>query len=349
MSRVALALLASLLSLLLVVTSADALAQSASASAADASSTAPTAIGKAGDAGKALSGFSNLMTELRGKLIPSATQLSKTLSSDANKFAYALAVITIIRACLAFSGSHHPISAWTTLLEEFMMLGIFIALYLGYTDAVTGLWNWFQQVGTQVNGGTPVYATPQSMFNLGSKLWDAWARALGDASGLSKIAAFISALPLGVAFLLLYVATIIYIFYVNLGDLQVAIGIVVGQIAVALGFASFTRKYFFSWLHYMITGCMYIVVAGIISNLVLGVIQPKADGVNGIGTDTLYAACYAMCMALYLCFVAMQIPSIAGSIFGTGGGVDGGGGLSVIGKSGGLAGKALKKFMGNKS
>lgn len=345
MSRFALALLASLISLLLIVTSADALAQSAPASAADASATAPSALGQSGDAGRALSGFSNLMTEIRGKLIPSATQLSKTLSSDANKFAYALAVITIIRACLAFSGSHHPISAWTTLLEEFMMLGIFIALYLGYSDAVTGLWNWFQGLGTQVNGGTPVYATPQSMFNLGSKLWDAWVRAVGAASGLSKIAAFISALPLGVAFLLLYVATIIYVFYVNLGDLQVAIGIVVGQIAVALGFASFTRKYFFSWLHYMITGCMYIVVAGIISNLVIGVIQPKADSVNNIGTDTLYAACYAMCMALYLCFVAMQIPSIAGSIFGTGGGVDGGGGLSVIAKGGGAAVKALKKFL----
>ncbi|MCY0852651.1 type IV secretion system protein [Cupriavidus sp. D39] len=72
-----------------------------------------------------------------------------------------------------------------------------------------------------------------------------------------------------------------------LGELQVAVGVVVGPIAVALAFSSFTRRYFTAWLDYMFSGSLYIVVAAIISRLVTAAhwTRPSVASVTA-GTDT---------------------------------------------------------------
>lgn len=290
----------------------------------------PTQAGKEGDAGKGLATALASIATMQSGIVSAGIDLSQSTRSEANKIAFALGVITIVFAGLRFAGTPSPVAAWTDFLETMTILGLFSTIYISYSSFGPGIVKWFQLIASQINGGN-VYDTPTTLATTGGKFWDAWGRAITDADGISEtIKAVFSAIPLLGAFVAVLFAAIIYTFFLNIGDLQVAIGLVLGPVAIALGFFDLTRRYFTAWLDFMVTGSMYVVVAAIIGKLVSTTLDSALAKVNGIGTDTWMAAIYVLCISVYLCFVALQIPSIAGSIFGTGGGMSGGGGGTAM-------------------
>ena len=62
------------------------------------------------------------------------------------------------------------------------------------------------------------------------------------------------------ALLAMCIASIVFVYFSAIGQIQAAFGIVLGPIALALGFSSYTRNYFVKWLDWMISAGMYVVV-----------------------------------------------------------------------------------------
>jgi hypothetical protein len=78
----------------------------------------------------------------------------------------------------------------------------------------------------------------------------------------------VAVIPLLLAFVVLILAGLVFLYYSYVGLIQMAIGAVMGQVALALGFSEFTRGFFKTWLDYMISAGMYVVVAACMQRLV---------------------------------------------------------------------------------
>jgi type IV secretory pathway VirB6-like protein len=100
-----------------------------------------------------------------------------------------------------------------------------------------------------------------------------------------------------------------------------------GQIAFALGFSSFTRGYFKTWLDYMVSAGMYIVVAAILMRLVTHSMVDAVHDAAALGLTTSGAAAQVFDLAFFVFLVSFEIPKIAG-MFGGGANASG----AVIGK-----------------
>ena len=137
----------------------------------------------------------------------------------------------------------------------------------------------------------------------------------------------IATIPLFLAWALLSVTSIIFVFFINIGQLQFAAGVVMGQIAFALGFSSFTRGYFKTWLDYMVSAGMYIVVAAIRTRLVTHSMVDAVHDAAALGLTTSGAAAQVFDLAFFVFLVSFEIPKIAG-MFGGGANASG----AVIGK-----------------
>ncbi|MFS8931420.1 type IV secretion system protein [Cupriavidus taiwanensis] len=299
-------------------------------------SQAPVAVsaGKPGDIGAGIKKTLDKMDGMRSGLIQAAASLSQTTVEDANKIAFGLGVITLVLAGLRFAATSDPVSAWTDLFETFLVLGIFASLFASYTSFSSGLFLWFEHLAQSINGGTSVYDLPRSLANTGGKFVDSVVTTLkaGWGNPFSLLDAIVAAILFALAFIAVVIAALIYSWFILVGHLLVAIGIVVGPLAVAFGMAEISRRFFNAWLDYMVTGSMYMVVAAIISQLVSKPLVAMVGDVGQIGTDTTIAASYALSTAIILVFVAMEIPKIAGSLFGTGGSVGATGGMKMLGR-----------------
>ncbi|BDB30071.1 MULTISPECIES: type IV secretion system protein [Cupriavidus] len=306
------------------------------------SATAASA-GAPGEVGQGIKKALDKMNGLRSGLIQAAVWLSERTRPDANKIAFGLGVITLVFAGLRFAATSDAVSAWTDLFETFLVVGIFASLYASYTSFAPGLFVWFNDLAQAINGGVDIYNVPISLARTGGSFYDSVLRTLlaGFANPLKLIDAVVSAILFGLAFIAVLIAALIYSWFILVGHLQVAVGIVVGPLAVAFGMADVSRKYFTAWLDYMVTGSMYMVVAAIISQLVSATLLSIVSDVGNIGTDTLLAASYALSIAILLGFVALEIPKIAGSLFGTGGGVSGTGGMKMFGRGAWNLGRKL--------
>lgn len=279
---------------------------------------------------------------LRSGLSAGALRLSDTVRSEADKLAFALGVITLVLAGFRFAGTGDATAAWTDLLEELTLIGIFAAIYVGYDQFGPGIFEWFNALATRINGAE---VTPgASIITTAGKLWDSYVRIATSGFSLENILkSMVAAILLFLAFLACAFAAIIFYFFTMLGELQVAVGVVVGPIAVALAFSSFTRRYFTAWLDYMFSGSLYIVVAAIISRLVTTTLDSTLGSVNDAGTDTMAAGVYALAISIMLILISLEIPAIAGKLFGTGGGVSGDGALRAAGRGAWkLGGKMVK-------
>lgn len=290
--------------------------------------------GKPGDISEGIRKTLSKLDGMRSSLIQAATSLSKATVEDANKIAFGLGVITLVLAGLRFAATSDPVSAWTDLFETFLVLGIFASLYASYTSFSSGLFLWFDHLATSINGGNSIYDLPASLADTGGKFVDSILKTLkaGIVNPLSLLDAVVAAILFAFAFIAVLIAALIYSWFILVGHLLVAVGIVVGPLAVAFGMADISRRFFNAWLDYMVTGSMYMVVAAIISQLVSKPLVAMVGDVGQIGTDTTIAASYALSTAIILVFVAMEIPKIAGSLFGTGGGVGATGGMKMLGR-----------------
>ncbi|KAI3602993.1 hypothetical protein D8I24_3171 (plasmid) [Cupriavidus necator H850] len=290
--------------------------------------------GRPGDISAGIKKTLDKLNGMRNGLIQSAASLSQTTVDDANKIAFGLGVITLVLAGLRFASTSDPVTAWTDLFETFLVLGIFASLYASYTSFSSGLFLWFDHLATSINGGANIYDLPASLAQTGGKFVDSILKTLkaGILNPLSLLDAIVAAALFAFAFIAVLIAALIYSWFILVGHLLVAVGIVVGPLAVASGMADISRRYFTAWLDYMVTGSMYMVVAAIISQLVSKSLSTMVSDVGSIGTDTTIAASYALSTAIILVFVAMEIPKIAGSLFGTGGGVSATGGMRMLGR-----------------
>jgi len=62
--------------------------------------------------------------------------------------------------------------------------------------------------------------------------------------------------------------------------------------------------------------------------------EPSLSKMNDIGTDTVAAAAYALGMAIMLLLVSLEIPKLAGAVFGSGAGASGGSAISGVARGG---------------
>lgn len=263
-------------------------------------------------------------------VIPAAVTTSQLIKDYADKFAGGLAVITIVLAAVRYSGTKDPVSAWIAVFEELAMLGIFASMYVGYVKAAPGFYNWFVALSQKI---TPNMQSGQGTFASASgQLFDAVIAAFAAEHWYNYVKLAISMIPLIFAWLVLMVTSVVFAFFIQIGQLQAAVGIVLGQIAFALGFSSFTRGYFKAWLDYMISAGMYIVIAAILVKLVTGSITGALADAQKIGLSTAEGSAYVLDLALFVFLLSFEIPKMAG-IFG--------GGANA---SGGALGKILNKL-----
>ncbi|MDK3022953.1 type IV secretion system protein [Cupriavidus taiwanensis] len=280
------------------------------------------------DATRGLKNAIDQTTNITSGLIGSAIGLSHKVTPEANKLAFALAVITLTLASIRFMGAMHPIGAWVNLIETLSIVGIFAAIYLGYDSFATGLYEWFRALAASLSGDDKL-SIASTLATTAGKLWAAVGRVVLAGELLQGI---VTALVLFFAFVVVALTAFVYAFFMMLGEIQVAIGIVLGPIAVALALSDYTRRYFMSWLDFMIGSCMYVVIAAVLANLIGGTMEPSLSKMNNIGTDTVAAAAYALGIAIMLFMVSLEIPKLAGAVFGSGAGASGSGPLTAAGK-----------------
>lgn len=255
-------------------------------------------------------------------IIPTAVKISQNLKGEADKFAGGLGVITLILTFVRFSATRDPTQAWVDAFEELAILGIFASLYVGYQTFGPGLFGWFQKLATliQAGSGQGVSAT---MAAAAGAAYEAVVTAFNATKWWNVPALIISMGPLLVAYVVLMVTSIVFAFMNNLGLIQAAVGIVMGQIAVALGFSSYTRGFFKAWLDWMISSGMYCVISAILSQLVAGSLNDAMTAAAAQSLSTSEGATYVMDLSFFVFLLSFEIPKMAG-MFGGGASASGG-------------------------
>lgn len=298
------------------------------------STTTSTATGATGN-GLATSGtsISAAMTNglsqwqsITSSIMTTAATGANTLSTESDKLAYALAIITVVIAALEFVGTHHPIAAWIQIFKTLGALGFFAGIYTGYATAGPGLYNWFNTLAGDIQGSQGT----SNMYTAGDTILNGILHSFDNVSiSLTSIPVdqifqilYTDMVALGVLFIVI-VTGIVYMYYSYAGLVQAGIGIIFGKIGVALGFSSFTRSYFMSWLGYMVHAGMYTAVASAMNYLVINTVIQKIAAVasSGGGTDgaivTVQSAIQMEVLALFVLFLSLEIPKISG-MFGSG-------------------------------
>lgn len=268
------------------------------------------------------------ITALFSSVMDTAVTASQSIQKESDKFASGLAVITIVLGAVRFAATKDPVMAWVALFEELGILGIFAGIYVGFASWAPNFYKWFLSLGNDI-GGANMSSALSIMGNAAGQIFDSAVQAYsGIGFKLTMIPdVIIATVPLFLAWILLSITSIIFVFFINIGQLQFAAGVVMGQVALALGFSSFTRGYFKSWLDYMISAGMYVVVAAILMRLVTGNMVSAVQDAAKMGLSTTGAAAQVFDLALFVFLLSFEIPKIAG-MFGGGANASG----SVIGK-----------------
>jgi hypothetical protein len=280
---------------------------------------------------KALSAISSLFNAV----IATAVDASKLVKPEADKLAGGLAVITLVLAFARYAATPHPTMAWLGVFEDLGMLGIFASIYVGYATFAPGFYGWFGTLANDI-AGADVANGASGLGAAASDIYNAIVKSLDGAAWYEYIKALLMIGPLALAYLVLSLTALVFEYFSNIGQLQAAAGIVMGQIAVALGFSPFTRGYFKSWLDFMVSASMYTVVAAILMKLVSGSLLTAIAAGKNIGLSTPVGATYVMDLSIFVFLLSFEIPKIAG-MFGGGANASG----SALGKvakvaSGGL-------------
>jgi hypothetical protein len=265
---------------------------------------------------------------LLGNLIPTAVSASNGVRQESDKFAWGLGIITLVLVGVRFSGTHHPISAWVGLFEELAILGIFVALYLGYTTSAPGFWNWFEQLAANI-GGTSDNSASTQMGQLAGTVLDAVRSKVSVVRALTDLNAMLTdVVVLVLAFLAMCLASVVFMYFSAVGQIQAAVGIVLGPIAIALGFCSYTRGYFQKWLDWMIHSGMYVVMVAVLLKLVGSAISTSVTKATAVGGTTTVNGAYVFDLAVFVLLLSFEIPKLAG-MFGSGAGASGTGALKL--------------------
>ncbi|MCA7986254.1 type IV secretion system protein [Burkholderia vietnamiensis] len=256
------------------------------------------------------------ITKLMTDLIDLAVTVSKSLEKDSDKMAGGLATITIIVAFLRFAATKDPVAAWGSAFEDLAVLGIFASVYLAYGTWAPGFYKWFNDLAVAVSG-TDAQSLPMAMVKSAGAIFDAVNEALKAEHWWNYVALVINLIPLLAAWFILMVASLVFLFYVSLGTIQMAVAIVMGKIAFALGMSEFTRGWFKSWLDFTIGAGMYMVVAAILQRLMTTTLATTFGNTISKGLTTPYAGSLTLDLSIFVLILAFEIPKFA-SMFGGG-------------------------------
>ncbi|EDT42956.1 type IV secretion system protein [Burkholderia ambifaria] len=262
------------------------------------------------------------ITKIMKDLIDLAVTVSKSLDKDSDKMAGGLAGITIAVAFIRFAATKDPVAAWGSVFEDLAILGIFASVYLAYGTWAPGFYKWFNGMAIAVSG-TDAQSLPLAMVKSAGAIFDAVNEALKAEHWWTYIALLINLLPLLFAWVFLEVAALVFLFYVSLGTIQMAVAIVVGKIAFALGMSEFTRGWFKSWLDFTIGAGMYMVVAAILQRLMTATLATSFGNTISKGLTTPYAGSLTLDLSIFVLILAFEIPKFA-SMFGGGANASGG-------------------------
>jgi hypothetical protein len=265
---------------------------------------------------------------LLGNVFDTAVTASANVMDEANKFAWGLGVISLVLMGVRFAGTNHPISAWVDLFEELATLGIFVALYLGYSTSASGFWTWFEQLAAHISGGDNG-SVGAAMAKLAGVMFDA-VKSKFSIFGLMDLGGSLAdVLVLVLSAAAMCIASIVFIFFTAIGQVQAAVGIVLGPIAIALGFSSYTRSYFKKWLDWMISAGMYVVIVAILVKLVGESISSAITKATQVGGTTTMNGAYVLDLSVFVLLLSFEIPKLA-TIFGGGATAAGTGPLKLL-------------------
>ncbi|SAK73453.1 TrbL/VirB6 plasmid conjugal transfer protein [Caballeronia pedi] len=265
---------------------------------------------------------------LLGNVFNTAVTASANVMDEANKFAWGLGVISLVLMGVRFAGTNHPISAWVDLFEELATLGIFVALYLGYSTSASGFWTWFEQLAAHISGGDNG-SVGAAMAKLAGVMFDA-VKSKFSIFGLMDLGGSLAdVLILVLSAAAMCIASIVFIFFTAIGQVQAAVGIVLGPIAIALGFSSYTRSYFKKWLDWMISAGMYVVIVAILVKLVGESISSAITKATQVGGTTTMNGAYVLDLSVFVLLLSFEIPKLA-TIFGGGATATGTGPLKLL-------------------
>ncbi|WP_175958017.1 type IV secretion system protein [Burkholderia sp. BCC0405] len=262
------------------------------------------------------------ITKILNDLIDLAVELSKTLDKDSDKMAGGLAVITLVLAAVRYAATRDPVAAWQSLFEDLAVLGIFAAVYVSYGKWAPGFYKWFNDMAIAVSG-TDAQSLPMSMVKTAGALYDAVMEALKAEHWYNYMALLINLLPLLAAWACLMVASLVFLFFISLGTIQMAVAIVMGKIAFALGMSEYTRGWFKSWLDFTIGAGMYMVVAAILQRLMTDTLAKAFGSAIAKGLTTPFAGSLALDLSIFVLILSFEIPKFA-SMFGGGANASGG-------------------------
>ena len=268
----------------------------------------------------------NKITTLFSTVIDTAVQISQLIRPEADKFAGALGVLTLVLAFVRYAATKDPVFAWLAVFEDIGTLGIFASFYLAFAAWAPGFYRWFLTLANTI-GGADMSSTLSIMGNAAGQIFDAIIKAFAGAGWGAIFGVAAAMIPLFFAWILLSITAVIFAFFINLGQLQFACGVVMGQIAFALGFSVFTRGYFKAWFDFMISAGMYAVVAAILMRLVTHSLIEAVQEAANMGLSTSGAGGYVFDLAVFVFLVSFEIPKIAG-MFGGGANASG----SMVGK-----------------
>ena len=331
-----------LVSLILPMTAS---AQSSSNTSATSTAGTNTATGATGN-GLATSGTSisaaltngaSQWQSITSSILTTAATGANTLSTESDKLAYALAIITVVLAAIEFAATPHPNAAWVKLFETVGGLGFFAGAYTSYSTAGPGLYNWFNTLAGDIQSSqntTNMYTAGDTILN-------------GILHSFDNVSVSLTNIPIDLILQILFtdwialfvlvivvLTCIIYMYFSYAGLVQAGVGIIFGKIGIALGFHTFTRSYFSSWLGYMIHAGMYTAVAAAMNYLVINTVIQKISTVaasgGGVGGAivTVQSAIQMEVLALFTLFLSFEIPKIAG-MFGSGA-VGGSSGIKAV-------------------
>jgi hypothetical protein len=287
------------------------------------------------DVTNAFTAISNEAQQVSQSIINSAVSTTSTLNSESDKISGGLAVLVVVLTFIEFAGTHHPASAWVKVFMNLMILGMFATVYVGYSTAAPGFYNWFVTLANDLNGGTSAI---QALGNAaGSVLLGIYHSKDGlgitDITNVSKIVTILVIdFAAVICFLLMCLSGVVFIYYSLVGVVQAGIGIVFGKIAIALGFHQMTRNFFSSWLSFMIHAGMYTAVSAAMNALVIKTFITTLQGNTPSGTlnfSTSFASVIALTViSLFILLLSLEIPKIAG-MFGSGASA----GPKIVGKA----------------
>ena len=291
----------------------------------------PQNAGKADSVGTGMdaSGFTGIFQSLENTspLTNAANDIAGRIKSGvAMKLIGILAVLAFTLNSLKMALSDSPNKVIGDMIDSILSIGLFAWFMLNYSTFSGAVISLMTAVTSAVNNTSFAQSAGQ-LAGVSGQLLDAAVSIVKGVHLFSSLSTILNqvltSIFLGIAALAMILSGFIYILMGILGDALTAIAVAVGPFFVALGVWEVTRPYFKAWLTFFTSSLGIKLVATVVMVLMEGMIKIVVDGANNAGSSALGALGTVIdCFALD--YIMLQVPMVAGTLFGAGLGAAGG-------------------------